>query len=66
MYTTTTQGPSPVTLPDIYDNETLVRTPTPSPTPALIPLPPSDTCTVASTRVASPDYMPCTLSLVDY
>jgi len=66
MYTTTTQGPSPVTLPDIYDDETLVRAPTPSPTPALIPLPPSDTCTVASTRVASPDYMPRTPSPVDY
>jgi hypothetical protein len=66
MYTTTTRGPSPVTLPDIYDDETLVGAPTPSPTPALIPLPPSDTHMVASTRVASPIYMPCTLSPVDY
>jgi hypothetical protein len=66
MYATTTRGPSPVTLPDIYDNETLVGVPTPSPTPALIPLPPSDTRTVASTRVASPDYMPRIPSLVDY
>jgi len=66
MYATTTQGPSPVALPDIYDNETLVGAPTPSPTPALIPLPPSDTRTVASTRVASPNYMPRTLSPVNY
>jgi hypothetical protein len=66
MYATTTQGPSPVTLPDIYDDETLVGAPTPSPTPALIPLPPSDTRTVASTRVASPNYMPRTPSPVDY
>ena len=66
MYNTTTRGPSPVALPNIYDDETLVGAPTPSPTPALIPLPPSDTCTVASTRVASPDYMPRTLSPVDY
>ena len=66
MYATTTRGPSPVALPDIYDNETLVGAPTPSPTPALIPLPPSDTRTVASTRVASPDYMPRTPSPVDY
>ena len=66
MYATTTRGPSPVDLPDIYDDETLVGAPTPSPTPAFIPLPPSDTCTVASTRVASPIYMPCTPSPVDY
>ena len=66
MYATTTRGPSPVTLPDIYDGETLVRAPTPSPTPALIPLPPSDTCTVASIRVTSPDYMPHTPSPVNY
>ena len=39
MYATTTQGPSPVTLPNIYDDETLVGALTPSPTPALIPLP---------------------------
>jgi len=43
MYATTTRGPSPVALPNIYDDETLVGAPTPSPTPALIPLPPSDT-----------------------
>jgi hypothetical protein len=66
MYATTTQGPSPVALPDIYDDETLVRALTPSPTPALIPLPPSDTCMVASTRVASPDYMPHTPSPINY
>jgi hypothetical protein len=66
MYTTTTRGPSPVALPNIYDDETLVGALTPSPTPALIPLPPFDTCTVASTRVTSPDYMPCTPSLVNY
>jgi hypothetical protein len=66
MYATTIRGPSPVALPDIYDNETLVGAPTPSPTPALIPLPPSDTRTVASTRVTSPDYMPRTPSPVDY
>jgi len=66
MYATTTRGPSPVALPDIYDDETLVGAPTPSPTPALIPLPPSDTRTVASTRVASPVYMPRTPSPVDY
>jgi len=66
MYATTTRGPSPVALPDIYDDKTLVGAPTPSPTPALIPLPPSDTHTVASTRVASTVYMPCTPSLVDY
>jgi hypothetical protein len=66
MYTTTTRGPSPVALPDIYDNETLVGALTPSPTPALIPLPPSDTRTVASTRVTSPVYMPCTPSPIDY
>jgi hypothetical protein len=54
------------TLPDIYDDETLVGAPTPSPTPALIPLPPSDTRTVASTRVASPNYMPRTPSPVNY
>jgi hypothetical protein len=66
MYATTIQEPSPVALPDIYDDETLVGAPTPSPTPALIPLPPSDTHTVASTRVASPDYMPHTPSPVDY
>ena len=66
MYATTTRGPSPVALPDIYDDETLVRALTPSPTPALIPLPPSDTRMVASTRVASPVYMPHTLSPVDY
>jgi len=66
MYTTATRGPSPVALPNIYDDETLVGAPTPSPTPALIPLPPSDTCMVASTRVTSPVYMPCTPSPVDY
>jgi hypothetical protein len=66
MYATTTRGPSPVALPNIYDDETLVGAPTPSPTPALIPLPPSDTRTVASTRVASPDYMPRTPSPVNY
>jgi len=66
MYATTTRGSFPVALPNIYDDETLVRAPTPSPTPALIPLPPSDTCTVASTTVTSPDYMPRTLSPVDY
>jgi hypothetical protein len=66
IYATTTRGPSPVALPDIYDNETLVGVPTPSPTPALIPLPPFDTRTVASTRVASPVYMPCTPPPVDY
>ena len=66
MYTTTTQGPSPVSLPNIYNDDTLVGALTPSPTPALIPLPPSDTHTVASTRVASPNYMPCTPSPVDY
>jgi hypothetical protein len=66
MYATTTRGPSPVALPDIYDDETLVGALTPSPTPALIPLPPSDTRMAASTRVASPDYMPRTLSPIDY
>jgi hypothetical protein len=66
MYATTIRGPSPVALPDIYNDETLVRVLTPSPTPALIPLPPSDTRMVASTRVASPDYMPCTPSPVYY
>jgi hypothetical protein len=66
MYATTTQGPSPVALPNIYNNETLVGAPTPSPTPALIPLPPSDTRMVASTRVTSPIYMPRTPSPVDY
>jgi hypothetical protein len=66
MYATTTRGPSPVTLPNIYDDETLVGVLTPSPTPALVPLPPSDTRTVASTRVASPVYMPHTPSPVDY
>jgi hypothetical protein len=66
MYATTTRGPSPVNLPDIYDDETLVGAPTPSPTPALIPLPPSDTRMVASTRVTSPNYMPRTPSPVNY
>jgi hypothetical protein len=66
MYGITTQGPSPVALPNIYDNETLVGALTPSPTPALIPLPPSNTRMVASTRVASPKYMPRTPSPVDY
>jgi len=66
MYATTIRGPSPVALPDIYNDETLVRALTPSPTPALIPLPPSDMRMVASTRVASPNYMPHTPSLVDY
>jgi hypothetical protein len=66
IYATTTRGPSSVALPNIYDDETLVGVLTPSPTPALIPLPPSDTHMVASTRVASPDYMPRTPSPVDY
>jgi hypothetical protein len=40
--------------------------PTVSPNYENIPLPPSDTCMVASTRVASPYYMPHTLSPVNY
>jgi hypothetical protein len=50
--------------------QTAMNTPTSSPTVSPIyeniPLPPSDTCTVASTRVASPKYMPHTPSPVEY
>ena len=63
MYATTTVGPRLIPL-----------APTPSPSPTLItspdatsvPLPPSDTRTVASTRVASPEYMPRTPLPVEY
>jgi hypothetical protein len=63
MYATTTQGPHLIPL-----------APTPSPSPtlitsldvSLISLPPSDTCTIASTQVASLEYMPCTPLPVEY
>jgi hypothetical protein len=51
MYATTTQGPCLVPLP-----------PTPVPSPSMIPLPTPDTCTVASTRWGTPDYIPRTPS----
>jgi hypothetical protein len=53
-----TRTSSPIPLPDIFDGDTLVNALTPSPTPTLIPLPPSDTYTEASTQVASPIYVP--------
>jgi len=50
--------------------QTAMNTPTSSPTvyPLYenIPLPPSDTCTKASTRFASLEYMPHMPSPVDY
>jgi len=50
--------------------QTAMNTPTSSPTVSPlyknIPLPPSDTCTEASTRFASPEYMPHTPSPVNY
>jgi hypothetical protein len=50
--------------------DSYLTTPMPSPTVSLnyenIPLSPSDTHTVASTRVASPNYMLHTPSPVDY
>jgi hypothetical protein len=57
--------------PSYYiDMQTAINTPTSSPTVSPlyenIPLPPSDTCTKASTRFTSPEYMPCTLSPVNY
>jgi hypothetical protein len=50
--------------------QTAMNTPTSSPTVSPIyeniPLPPSNMHTVASTRVASSNYMPCTPSPVEY
>ena len=63
MYATTTVGPHLIPLaPTPSPSPTLIT----SPDTLLIPLPPSDTRTVASTRVASPEYMPRTPSPVEY
>jgi hypothetical protein len=63
MYATTTVGPCLIPLaPTLSPSPTLVT----SPDASLIPLPPSNTHTVASTQVASLEYMPCTPSLVKY
>jgi hypothetical protein len=63
MYATTTVGPHLIPLaPTPSPSPTLVT----SPDASLIPLPPSDTRTVTSTRVASPEYMPRTPSPVEY
>ena len=51
MYATTTQRPHLIPLAS-----TLV------PSPAQIPLPPSDTCTTTSTHWGTPDYMPHPIS----
>jgi hypothetical protein len=63
MYATTTVGPHLIPLaPTLSPSPTLIA----SPDATSIPLPPSNTCTVASTRVASPEYMPRTPSPVKY
>ena len=65
MYATTTHTFSPIPLPNIFNGDTLVGAPTPSPTPAIIPLPPSGTHTEASTQVTSPTYIPYTPSPIN-
>ena len=63
MYATTTIGPRLIPLaPTPSPSPTLIA----SPDASLVPLPPSDTCTVASTWVASPKYMPHMPSPVEY
>jgi len=63
MYTTTIVGPHLILLaPTPSPSPTLIT----SPDASLIPLPPSDTHTVASTQVASLEYMLHAPSPVEY